>query len=103
MTTYKHHLKEEQHDPLPILVYCELISHRTEVIHETDYLISSNGNYEYQAYEVPEKVLVIPIYVHTYTEESIWASLNKYGYFSRTYKLASYWQPEPIQDEDCPF
>ncbi len=82
MTTHKPHAPPEQYDPLPILVYCQLISHRTQVIHEEDI-----------SYEVPEKVLLVRIHAHKLTTESVWASLNKYGYFSRTYKLVSYWQP----------
>ncbi len=73
---------QSDYDPLPILVYCQLISHRTEVIHE-----------EERSYEVPEKVLMVRIHAHKLTTESVWASLNKYGYFSRSYKLISYWKP----------
>ncbi len=82
MTTTPHSNQRSEYDPLPILVYCQLISHRTEVIHEED-----------RSYEVPEKVLLVHVHVHKYTLESVWAALNKYGYYSRTYKLVHYWLP----------
>ena len=58
----------------PILVYCNLVSHRTEVVHESD-----------RSYEVPEKVALVRIHVHSYTGatpslEQVWRELNSYGY-----------------------
>ncbi len=85
------------YNPQPILVYCNLVSHRTEVVHESDC-----------SYEVPEKVALVRIQVHSYTGatpslEQVWRELNSYGYYSRQYRLTNYWQPEHLNDNEQPF
>ncbi len=85
------------YNPQPILVYCNLISHRTEVVHESDC-----------SYEVPEKVALVRLHVHCYTGETpsleqVWRELNSYGYYSRQYKLTSYWKPKHLNDNEQPF
>ena len=85
------------YNPQPILVYCNLVSHRTEVVHEED-----------RSYEVPEKVTLVRIQVHSYTGETpsleqVWRELNSYGYYSRQYKLTSYWKPKHLNDNEQPF
>jgi hypothetical protein len=73
---------EKQEDPAPKLVevYCELVSHKTEVIDN--------------AYEVPAHVKLVKLQVFPYTEEEVWRSLNRYGFYSKDYRLVSYWRPD---------
>ena len=77
----------EPEEPLPELVevYCELVTHQTEVIDN--------------AYEVPVAVKLVKLQVYPYTLETIWQELNRYGFYSRDYRLMSYWKP----DYDEPF
>ncbi len=85
------------YEPKSILVYCNLVSHRTEVVHESDC-----------SYEVPEKVALVRIHVHSYTGatpslEQVWRELNSYGYYSWQYKLTGYWKPKHLNDNEQPF
>ena len=46
---------------------------------------------------------MIQLDVYDYSRKGIWEKLNERGYYSNKWKLMIYWQPEPIQDQDCPF
>lgn len=74
-------------DFIPVLYYALLVSHK-EII---------EGDFS-DPYTVPEKVVQIQLTVHTYggqpaDELQVWKELNALGYYSRQYRLTSYWQP----------
>ena len=87
MVLYDPHKKPSE-QKYPILIFCEVITYELE---------------EQDGYAVPKDHRLIQLDVYDYSRKGIWEKLNERGYYSNKWKLMIYWQPEPIQEQDCPF